>query len=190
MKPLKRSHITRRLFIKQSSVFSAIGSFTLSACQGVFTKKNKNTGSPFTEYDKTTLRAVFNHLLPSDYPDSPGANDVNVLGFLKRTMQDPYFDSYDKRIIFNGVRWIQETAIDMFDNYFHALSDNDKEAALRDLETYSNGEHWLSMMLTYIFEALLSDPVYGGNTDQLGWRWLNHQPGYPRPIIEKTYDKL
>ena len=39
------------------------------------------------------------------------------------------------------------------------------------------GRAWLSLLLYYIFEALLSDPVYGGNPDGIGWQWLEHQPG-------------
>ena len=39
-------------------------------------------------------------------------------------------------------------------------------------------------------EALLADPVYGGNFDQTGWRWLSHQPGFPRPSADKTWYRL
>jgi gluconate 2-dehydrogenase gamma chain len=37
------------------------------------------------------------------------------------------------------------------------------------------------MLLDYIMEALLTDPVYGGNPNSIGWQWLKHQPGFPRP---------
>ena len=39
----------------------------------------------------------------------------------------------------------------------------------------------------YIFEALLSDPVYGGNPEGIGWRWLGHRPGFPRPNQRNRY---
>ena len=31
------------------------------------------------------------------------------------------------------------------------------------------------------------DPVYGGNPDGIGWKWLMHPPGFPRPPKGKTY---
>jgi gluconate 2-dehydrogenase gamma chain len=48
----------------------------------------------------------------------------------------------------------------------------------------------LSLLLYYIFEALLSDPVYGGNPGGIGWQWLEHQPGFPRPPADKIYGNL
>ena len=36
-------------------------------------------------------------------------------------------------------------------------------------------------MLLYIFEALLSDPVYGANVNEAGWNWLGYAAGLPRP---------
>jgi len=45
-------------------------------------------------------------------------------------------------------------------------------------------------MMSYLIEALLSDPVYGGNKDQKGWLWLEHIPGFPTPGPDKVYFKL
>jgi gluconate 2-dehydrogenase gamma chain len=39
-------------------------------------------------------------------------------------------------------------------------------------------------------EALLTDPAYGGNPGGIGWRWLQHVPGYPRPPMDKIYPEL
>jgi len=32
--------------------------------------------------------------------------------------------------------------------------------------------------------------VYGGNPDGIGWKWLEHQPGYPTPPADKSWYKL
>ena len=29
---------------------------------------------------------------------------------------------------------------------------------------------------------MFSDPLYGGNSNQIGWLSVNHNIGYPRPI--------
>jgi gluconate 2-dehydrogenase gamma chain len=56
---------------------------------------------------------------------------------------------------------------------------------LRRFET--NGKQWISTILRYILEALLTDPIYGGNPNAIGWKWLDHQPGFPRPPANKRY---
>jgi gluconate 2-dehydrogenase gamma chain len=45
----------------------------------------------------------------------------------------------------------------------------------------------LSSLLKYIFEALLTDPIYGGNPNSMGWEWLDHTPGQPRPNPANRY---
>ena len=52
---------------------------------------------------------------------------------------------------------------------------------------HSWGRSWISVMLLHIFEALLSDPIYSGNSDEKGWKWLNYSPGNPRPFEGKAY---
>ena len=49
------------------------------------------------------------------------------------------------------------------------------------------GGRWLRELIHYILEALLSDPVYGGNPGGIGWRWLEHRPGYKRPSPQQRY---
>ena len=39
-------------------------------------------------------------------------------------------------------------------------------------------------------EALLTAPAYGGNTDGIGWRWLEYVPGFPLPGSGTRYPEL
>ena len=64
---------------------------------------------------------------------------------------------------------------------FIELNQAQREAMLRRIETNPVGRYWLSLMIYYLLEALLADPVYGGNIDTVGWQWLQHAPGFPRP---------
>ena len=61
---------------------------------------------------------------------------------------------------------------------------------LRRIAASPAGENWLSTLILYLMEALLTDPAYGGNPGGIGWRWLRHTPGYPRPTPDKTYPRL
>ena len=67
------------------------------------------------------------------------------------------------------------------------LSTEKQNEILVKIEKSSFGESWLSLILYYLIEALLLDPVYGGNPNGIGWKWLEHQPGFPRPNLNQTY---
>jgi gluconate 2-dehydrogenase gamma chain len=45
-------------------------------------------------------------------------------------------------------------------------------------------------MLTFIFEAMISDPIYGFNKDEIGQKWLQHNAGFPRPTKKTRYDEI
>ena len=70
------------------------------------------------------------------------------------------------------------------------LNPKEQKAVIEDLADTKWGERFLSRMLTLIFEALLLDPQYGGNPDGIGWQWLNHDPGSPRPKQTHLYPTI
>ncbi|MCP4699458.1 MAG: gluconate 2-dehydrogenase subunit 3 family protein [Gammaproteobacteria bacterium] len=126
------------------------------------------------------LAAVQEHLLPPG-PDSPGAADVNALTYLQSVLADPQMDAADREFIKDGLARLDKTAREMEGKEFAALASGQRETVLRRVETTKDGEHWIAEILNYIFEALLGDPVYGGNPGGIGWKWLGHRPGFPRP---------
>ena len=77
---------------------------------------------------------------------------------------------------------------ELYQKSFAGLPHEQREAVLRHMEkNHQRGREWLQEMIRYVFEALLSDPVYGGNPQAVGWKWLQHTPGFPRPPKEKRY---
>ena len=70
------------------------------------------------------------------------------------------------------------------------LTLQEKETILRAISKSRAGENWLSNLVGYIFEAMLSPPSYGGNPDGIGWQWLEHQAGFPLPPMGKRYYEL
>lgn len=136
-----------------------------------------------------TLSSVLDHLFPAT-DDSPGADDIQALQFLQNMMNAPDADEDEKSFISRGVGWLNDMSVKNHHKSFIALSESEKEKVLRQIEQSNAGERWLSLLLTYLIEALLSDPVYGGNPDGIGWQWLEHQPGFPRPTVDKVYYKL
>jgi gluconate 2-dehydrogenase gamma chain len=136
-----------------------------------------------------TLDAVQQHLFPAA-DESPGARDINALGYLRNMLQAPDMDDEERRFISQGVGWLNDIAGKQKSAAFVALDQADREQVLRSIEQSRAGERWLSTLLSYLLEALLSDPVYGGNPDGIGWQWLEYQPGFPTPPKEKMYYKL
>ena len=144
----------------------------------------------FSTQQRHALRAVQEHLFPSE-PDSPGAADINVSAYLETAITAPGIDPDTRNTIVNGVGRLQEASRERFDGLFNSLNYEQREQLLRYLADMTRwGRAWLSLLLYYIFEALLSDPVYGGNPGEIGWRWLEHQPGFPRPPAGKINFRL
>ncbi len=136
-----------------------------------------------------TLAAVQQHLLPAA-SNLPGADDINALAYLQTMMQHDALDQNEQRLIKNGVGWLNDLATKKYHAVFVKLNDVRRETLLRQIERTDAGQRWLSLLLTYLLEALVSDPVYGGNRQGIGWQWLQHQPGFPRPPENKRYFTL
>jgi len=144
----------------------------------------------FSTRQQQALSAVQEHLFPSG-EDSPGAADINATAYLEWAITAPDTDPDTRNTIVNGIGRLRDASFERFDAAFIDLNNEQRERLLRYLADNTRwGRAWLSLILYYIFEALLSDPAYGGNPDEIGWRWLQHQPGFPRPPAEKIYGKL
>ncbi len=135
-----------------------------------------------------TIAEVQQHLLPAD-EQSPGAEQIGALNFLQ-TMLQAQNDPQESEFIQQGVGWLNQLANKQHQTNFQQLEPAQRESLLRQIETSNAGARWLSMLMTYLIEALLSDPVYGGNKNQRGWQWLEHIPGFPTPGPDKVYFKL
>ncbi len=121
-----------------------------------------------------TLQDVQNHIFPQ-HGSFPSAGQIESVRYLKMVSKDDSFDQTDLDFIFDGVREVQRRG------WLSKISDDEKERLLLAFSKTTFGENWLSIVLNYTFEALLSDPLYGGNVHQQGWKSLNHNPGQPRP---------
>ncbi len=144
----------------------------------------------FSTEQRQAVSAVQEHLFPHE-PDSPGATDINAAAYLEWAITAPGIDPDTRNIVVNGVGRLQDASRERFDVLFSDLSFEQREQLLRYLADKTRwGRAWLSLLLYYLFEALLSDPVYGGNPDEIGWQWLEHQPGFPRPPVDKIYGSL
>ena len=136
--------------------------------------------------DFALLISVQNHLFPRQ-KNVPGAEDFNAPTYFTWVISDTKMDQEIVRDLKKGFDLLHRTCQNLFSKKFVQLSQDQKETALRQMEKEKLGRFWISRQLTYIFESLLSDPVYGANTDETGWKWLEHTPGIPRPTAQNMY---
>lgn len=136
-----------------------------------------------------TLGLVQQHLLPSE-PGSPGASDINALGYLRFVVADPWLKSDTRTFLLQGVDWLEALCLEQADRSFIELDVERCEAMLQQVAATRAGERWLSTQMLFLLEALLVDPAYGANVNEVGWRWLGHVPGFPRPDAKTIYPVL
>jgi len=137
----------------------------------------------------SSIAAVQDHLLPSE-PDVPGARELNATVYLDRALADPKFDPDVKGFILEGIGWLEEISREQEALPFHKVEPARREDLLRQIARSGAGERWLSTLITYCLEGMLADPLYGGNPGGIGWKWLGHDPGHPRPTPDKIYGRL
>jgi gluconate 2-dehydrogenase gamma chain len=184
--------ISRRAFLNRLTVLSALAAvYPVSALAAV--RQRASAAPDADEWSSSdpwkTLNAVQQHLFPGT-DDAPGAFDIGALPYLRTAIESPGADGEDRTFLFNGVGWLNESTQETYRRAFVRLDEEQREDALRRIEQSRAGRNWLSLLLTYLLEALLADPVYGGNPGGIGWQWLEHRPGYPTPPADKVWYRI
>lgn len=136
-----------------------------------------------------TFAAVQLRLFPAD-GNGPSAADINATLYLKFVLDAKDTDPEERDFIYKGIGWLKELAQQQQQRDFIRCNNEQQTELIRQINQSRSGERWLSYLVTYLLEALLSDPVYGANPDGIGWLWLQHQPGFPQPPADKNYLKL
>ena len=193
------SGLNRRAFLKTSTAISLLAGFTLykPTLAGQNNKLNDSsdfnftvTSSAkyfFTKEQQIVLDAVQMQLFPDD-DNGPSARDLNGIAYLEWAMTDQInIDDGDPDFIVKGIGWLNDLSQQTHGANFVKLNQAQQDKVLRQVAKSQAGENWLSILLYYLTEALMLDPVYGGNPEMIGWQWLQHQAGFPRPITGKTY---
>jgi gluconate 2-dehydrogenase gamma chain len=150
---------------------------------------NNNSLPELSSRNSIILKDVLTFLWPDD-GNGPSVSDAKVFEFFRWMFSDPNVDPEEKEYLFKGMGWVDETALEDNNKHFEILADDQKTTLLTKMAVTDWGESWLSKMLNTIIEALFSDPVYGSNTGGISYRWLEHNPGSPRPDESSRYENL
>jgi len=87
----------------------------------------------------------------------------------------------EKNFLRNGVKWLNEEAILLYDMVYTKLNATQRENTLKTISQQNWGESWIESILTYTMEAIFSDKIYGVNKEENAHKWLNATMGLPRP---------
>jgi len=157
--------ITRRVFIA-STLLAGTALFLLP--QGAKIPINIE---PFK-----VIAAVQEVLFPKGLK-APSALEFAATAYLLNVSSHASFWAEDLKFLVHGAELLISEK-----NNFLSMNPKEQDNALRDfVNNNSKGESWVSLLLFYTLEALLSDPIYGGNKNELGWKWLEHRTGQPQP---------
>jgi len=156
----------RRKFLIWSSLF------------GIASTINAKTPNSFEQKFKKVrpiIEAVQEHMFPKG-TKLPSAKEMNLTQFLYETITHPSYDRDIRKFVLNGAKEFL-----LREKNFTKLSTSKKEIAMRNYENTRYGKNWLGRIMTLSMEGLLSDPIYGSNVNEKGWKALNSFGGYPRP---------
>ncbi len=156
----------------------------LSTCE-----QHKLNTKPLSTDEYNTLYQIQEILFPNA-KGTPSAESIKSVDFLLKILNDPFYDKEQKHYLIKGIKWMNETAQEDHKKDFIQLSLTEQKKLINKISTLDWGESWLSFNLTIIFEALLSDPIYGSNTNETGWKWTEHTSGYPRASKSLIYPTI
>jgi len=177
---LKQNTLARRAFLGTSFL---LGAATLYW----FNQKDKKVRL-YANETQVLLHSAYHLFAHSEL--GLGAKDIHIASYLAFVLKDKRIMKSDRDYFLKGAYWLEESAFETYDSSFLNLSYDQKERLFQNISKERWGRNYIHTTLGYIFEALLSAPIYGSNIDGIGWKWLEHNPGFPQPqfIEEITYE--
>lgn len=187
-----KSGLSRRDFLRQSGMTALLTGLlvykpVISKTLATDDDQQSETVDRFTNHHRLVLESVQLQLFPAD-GDGPSAKDLNALAYLEWALTDPgNVEDGDRAFIIKGIRLLEALSRETNGKSFTRYSAEQQHKLMEKFAASEVGENWMSLLVYYLLESLLLDPVYGGNPDGIGWKWLEHQAGFPRPGSDQTY---
>ena len=122
------------------------------------------------------IEAVQEVLFPKGL-QAPSASEFGATNYLATVSTHSSFWQDDLKFLHLGTELLMDE-----EPNFLIMSPKERDEALREfIDGDKKAKNWVSLLLFYTLEALLSDPIYNGNRDESGWKWLKHNTGQPQP---------
>jgi gluconate 2-dehydrogenase gamma chain len=171
------SELSRRVFVRRLT-FMGGGVVLLGGCDEKVEKAKVATPPPvqtsshrtFSHDDWATLSAACDRILPRD--EDPGALDANVPEYIDRMLQTPQLDQMRANFV-PGLAALSRRAQSLFNVPFAQANPTQQDEVLTLFKNSSekSGEaRWFEILMVLVLEGFLSDPSYGGNAGEVGWK--------------------
>lgn len=148
-----------------------------------------NGNEIFTAKQESMLKAAMEILFPND-GNGPGCADIHAFEYITWVQTDEGAFEKNKSILTEGIGELDSLSKKIIEKEFAQGNADEQSQIIATFIETENGNEWCSVVITYILEALLLDPIYGANTHEAGWKWLQHTPGLPRASQETRYGQI
>lgn len=184
---LDKWSLKRRQFLRAAAVSGALSQISLlEAC----TNDTEEGNEILTSKQVGILKNILLILFPND-GNGPGAEEINAYEYIMWVLRDTLNRKpEDNEYIIEGIDWANESANEIYGSDYLNLNQEDQETLVELFTKMDWGKNWCSAVIVLILESLLLDPIYGGNPDEIGWKWLNHTAGVPRPTEANRYERI
>ena len=144
---------------------------------------------PLAESAFRSLRDLLMVLFPKD-DFGPSALEINADTYILWVLNDPELDPAENQYIIEKLERLMDVSQKSEGDEFHKLSRATQEDIVAEIAAESWGKRLFSRLLTLTFEALLINPAYHVNPNEVGWKWLSHNPGQPRASVQLMYPQI
>ena len=125
---------------------------------------------------KETIELVQSDLFPKAHELG-----INTFVYMSVVLNHSRITDEDKEFIKNGVKWLNEEAVEKYSTTYTKLTSSQRQDILKIISQIKWGDSWINEMLTYALEATLGNSIYGANKNHTGWKWLAYEGGLPYP---------
>jgi gluconate 2-dehydrogenase alpha chain len=132
-------------------------------------------------YEARTAAAIFERMFPAD-DAGPGATAIGVANYVDRALAGAYRDLAPAYRV--GLATLDRIACTRYGGSFADCAPEQQDTLLGELEEgrlpdfhVPPPREFFQTLRAHLQEGLFADPVYGGNRDKQGWRFLGH-PGF------------
>jgi gluconate 2-dehydrogenase gamma chain len=123
----------------------------------------------FTPEQAVEVEAIAAQIIPTD--DTPGAREARVIYFIDRALAT--FATEERAALVEGLNDLQKKARKRFGKAkrFSDLSSGQQTELLKRIEK----SQFFELVRTMTILGMFSNPEYGGNHDQIGWKLLGFE---------------
>ncbi len=179
-RPEPPRRIDRREVLSRAAVLAAAAGLSLTVGYRPRRALAADGGRLLTDAEGKTMEAVQETLWPAA-PGIPGAKDVHATRLLDAALGSPDVPPIEREWVRGWIPTLHELARARGASTFDALDPAGREAVLVAFRERDEGSGWIRLVLGYTLEAVLGDPVHGGNPGEIGWRAMGYEPCDVRP---------